>query len=236
MEPSRYPTRRTAALASSVLVLALALTGCGGGSGAGTSKHDVETVLAKAKKNFDKATGVHFTMTTDADPSGDAVLGADGKLTDQPAFEGTVKAKYKGFHVDVPVVSVDRKFYANLPFSGGFKQHDPSEFNAPDPADFIVTDKGFSAALRELQGAKQKSEKRQGSTIVTTYAGTLSGSLIASIVPSANPDKAYQAVVGIADDQLTTLKITGDFFDGDGDATFTLVFDDYNKVAKISAP
>jgi lipoprotein LprG len=233
MKPS---ARRTAAVASSVLVAVIALTGCGGSSGGGDKPADVESALRTAKENFDKATGVHFKLSTDADPSGDAILGADGKLTDQPAFEGTVKAKYKGFNIDVPVVSVDGTFYANLPFSGGFAKHDPSEFNAPDPADFIAKDKGFSGALLELQDAKKDGEKRSGSQIVTTYSATLSGALVHSIVPSANATKDFKAVVGIAEGKLTTLAITGDFFQDGTNATYKLVFDDYDKIAKISAP
>jgi lipoprotein LprG len=226
---------RTAMVVSSVLVAALALTGCGASSGGGDKPADVKSALATAKANFDKVTGVHFTLTTDADPSGDAILGADGKLTDQPAFQGTVKAKYKGFNVDVPVVSVDGQFYAKLPF-GGMEKHDPDEFNAPDPADFIAHDKGFSGALLELQGAKKDGEQRSGSKIVTTYSGILSGALVHSIVPSANADKTFKAVVGIAEGRLTTLAITGDFFEDGTTATYKLVFDDYDKIAKISAP
>lgn len=232
--PAR-PSRRTTALASGLLVVALALTGCGG-SGSTGSKQDVASALAKTKSNFDKASGVHFTMSTNAQPSGDAILGADGKLTDQPAFAGTVKANYKGFTIDVPVVAVDGDFYANLPFSRGFAKKDPKDFNAPDPAQFFADGKGFSGALAELQGAREDGQKREGSKILTRYSGKLSGALVHSIVPSADATKDFTAVVGIADDVLTTLAITGDFFADGTAATYKLVFDDYDKIAKISAP
>jgi lipoprotein LprG len=238
MTTSAGPSRRTALIAAGVLAVALALTGCGSSSGSGTASNPaaVKAALAKAKQNFDKATGVHFTMSTSAKPSGDAILGADGKLTNQPAFDGSAKVVYHGFTVDVPAISVGGKFYAKLPFTPGFEQHNPAEFSAPDPADFINPTKGISALLLQLTGTKLTGQTRQGKTIVTNYSGSLPGNLIAGIIPSANAKGTYQAVVGIADDQLTTLAITGDFFSGSGPATFNLVFDDYNKIAKISAP
>lgn len=231
-------SRRAAAIASGVLVAALAVTGCGGDDS--TTKSDpaaVTAALTTAKANFDQATGVHFTMTTEADPDGDAVLGAEGDLTNQPAFKGSVKVNYLGFKkVSADVISVGGRVYVDLPLPGGYSELDPATVGAPDPADFMDPDSGISGLLLKLTDPKQTDQVREGKKTVTTYSGTLSGDLVAGIIPSASKDTTYPTVVGIADDRLTTLSITGDFFDGSGDATFDLVFDRYGEIAQISAP
>lgn len=229
--------RRAALIASSVLVAALALTGCGGDDESAADSGSVTAALATAKQRFDDATGVHFTMSTAADPGGDAVLGAEGDLTNQPAFKGDVKVNYLGFkNVSVKAISVDGKVYVDLPLPGGYSELDPATVGAPDPADFMDPESGISGLLLKLADAKQTDQVREGKKTVTTYSGTLSGDLVAGIIPSASKNGVYPTVVGIADDELTTLKITGDFFGGSGDATFDLVFDSYNEIAQISAP
>jgi lipoprotein LprG len=237
---SRHPSsRRLFVLAAATLALAVPLAGCGGSSGGGGSKPaDITAVLTKAKNAFDAATSVHFTMATNSRPtSGDAVLGADGTLTHQPAFKGTVKVQISGFSADVPVVSVDGKVHAKLPLTPAYATINPGDYGAPNPADFADPSKGISGLLLDLKGAKQTGQQRNGNTVVTTYSGTLSGDLVKPIIPSASASGTYQTVVGI--DQtgvLTTLQVTGRFFTTTGDVTYNLVFGDYGKNVTISAP
>lgn len=226
---------RVAALGA-LVALTLPLAGCGGDEEKSTGD-DPRTVLAEAKERFDSASSVHFTMATKSEPKGDAVLGANGTLTHQPAFEGEVKAHYLGFDVDIPVVSVDGKVYAKLPLKSSYDVIDPSEFNAPDPADFADPGKGISGLLLELEGTEESGEVREGKEVLTTYSGTLTGDLVAPIIPSAAESSDYETVIGIdSDGRIATLKVTGDFFSGSGDVTYKLVFDDYGKKVEISKP
>lgn len=220
------------------LIATFALAGCGGDDEApAADPAAVTAALTAAKANFDQATGVHLRMTTAANPTGDAVLGAEGDLTNQPAFKGDVKVNYLGFKaVSAQVISVGGKVYVDLPLPGGYSELDPATVGAPDPADFMDPSTGISGLLLKLTDVKQTDTKREGKKTVTTYSGTLSGDLVAPIIPSASKDTSYATVVGIADGQLTTLSITGDFFDGEGAATFDLVFDRYGEIAQISAP
>lgn len=235
----RTPPRRTAFAAAGAVALMLALAGCGNDSekDAGSSE-DPSAALAAAKKNFDEASSVHFTMATKSKPTkGDAVLGAEGTLTHQPAFEGSVKALYLGITADIPLIAVDGKVFANIPFSGGFEEINPAEYSAPDPATFADPEVGISGLLTKLEDVENTGEKRQGRLVVTTYAGTLPGSLVAPIIPSADDAGTYRTVVGIDEDgRIATLQVTGDFFEGSGEVTYDLAFDEYDKSVTISAP
>ena len=228
---------RSIAVAGVLLALAVPLAGCGGGEAPakGASASDV---LAKAKKNFDDAKSVHLELSTDSRPSsGDAVLGAKGTLTHQPAFEGEVKVLISGFNADVPIIAVDGKVWAKLPLTPKYATIDPSEYGAPDPADFADTSKGISALLLKMKGLEEDGTERDGKQVLTRYSGTLDGSLVAPIIPSADDGSSYDTVVGVdQDSRIVTLEVTGEFFSGGGDETYQLTFDDYDKSVKITAP
>jgi lipoprotein LprG len=230
-------TRRTAALTGVVLALLLPVTACGG-SASSTDGKSVHDVLALAKKKFDEAKSVHLKLSTDSTPSkGDAVLGAEGTLTHQPAFEGKVTVVLGGFNADVPVVAVDGKVFAKLPLTPKYGEINPAEYGSPDPADFADPKKGISGLLLKLDGAKKGGQKRVGDQVLTTYTGTLTGDLVDPIIPSADEARSYRTAVGIdGDGRIVTLRVTGDFFAHDGDVTYDLVFDDYGKNVKITAP
>jgi lipoprotein LprG len=228
--------RRTAAL-SVVLAVLLPLSACGG-SDAATDGKSTKDVLALAKEKFDDTKSVHFTLSTKATPTkGDAVLGAEGSLTHQPAFEGQVTVVLGGFNADVPVVAIDDEVYAKLPLTPKYVPIDPGEYGAPNPADFADPDKGISGLLLELEDAKQDGQKRDGDQVLTTYTGTLTGDLVQPIIPSADDAGSYRTTVGIDESgRIITLRVTGDFFAHDGDVTYDLVFDDYDKDVEITAP
>jgi lipoprotein LprG len=235
----RPRTRSTLAVAATAVVLLASLTGCGGGSkGTDQSASAIQATLEKAKVNFDKASSVQFTMATGSTPtSGNAVLGANGTLTHQPAFKGNVKVLFSGFNTSIPVVSVGGKVYAKLPLTPSFSTIDPSEYGAPDPADFADPAQGISGLLLKLQGTKATGQQRDGKTVVTTYSGTLDGSLVAPIIPSADESGTYKTVVGIDDQgRIKTLSVTGDFFTGAGDVTYDLTFYGYGKNVTIKKP
>ena len=118
-----------------------------------------------------------------------------------------------------------------------FEVINPSEYGSPDPADFADPETGISGMLLRLDDPTRSGEIREGEKVLTTYTGSLRGSFVDPVIPSADADGTYQAVVGIDDeDQITTLQITGDFFSGGGDETYDLTFDDYGKAVPIAAP
>jgi lipoprotein LprG len=234
----RRATSQAVVVAAMVSALLPGLAGCGGEDSEPPKAEDPTKALASAKKQFDDAASVHLTLATASKPtSGDAVLGADGTLTHQPAFDGKVKVLLSGFNADVPIISVGGKVYAKLPLTPKYATIDPSEYGAPDPAAFADTSKGISGLLLKMENVEGAGEERVGKQVVSQYSGTLSGSYVAPIIPSADDSSTYDTVVGLDEDnRMVTLKVTGEFFEGGGDETYTIAFDDYDKSVKISAP
>ncbi|HET7683186.1 MAG TPA: LppX_LprAFG lipoprotein [Marmoricola sp.] len=221
-----------------VLLALLSATACGGDGGSRSKEEKPADVLAQAKQQFDEARSVHLTLSTDSKPTeGDAVLGADGTLTQQPAFEGSVKVLLSGFTADVPVTSVDGKVYAKLPLTPSYTRINPADYSAPDPADFVDPDAGVSALLTKLQDVGKGEPSRDGNRILTTYTGTLAGKLVKPIIPSASAGDTYATEVGIDQDgYIRTIEVTGEFFSGGGDETYQLNLDEYGEAVTVTRP
>ena len=225
---------RIAALVGA-LTLAAGLTGCGGGSG---SSESPSKALAAAKTTMDQAKSWHMVLSTDSTPSGDGVLKADGVGTHDPAaWKGKVDVLLKGIRATVPIVAVDEKIYAKLPFTLGYSTIDPSEYDAPDPAGFMDPDTGLSALLTKLEDPRSTGTARAGSKVVTTYGGDLDGTDVQRIIPSADAKGTYATTVNVdKEHEVTSVTVKGPFFAGSGDVTYTLDVDDYGQDVKITAP
>ena len=166
--------------------------------------------------------------------SDDVVVARIGK---PHGLRGEVTVQLSGFNADVPIVSVDGKVYAKLPLTPKYATIDPAEYSAPDPADFADPDKGISGLLLKMEGLTEEGTAREGKQVRTRFSGTLDGSLVAPIIPSADDAGSYDATVGVdQDDRMVTLEVTGEFFAGGGDDTYRIEFDDYDKRVKITAP
>ncbi len=237
---TRGAASRPLRLVALALVAGLLLAGCGGGGDSKKKAAPSPTqVMEKAKKLFDDASSVHLALKTDSQPPAGAngVLGATGDLTHAPAYEGDVKVVLSGLTATVPVTSVDGKVYAKLPLQTGYATINPDEYGAPDPADFADPDKGLSSLLTQLDGLEKGKQTRSGDQILTSYTGTLPGSAVKQIIPSARAGKTYQTQIGVDEKgYATTVKITGVFFSSGDDVTYDVKLSDYGKGVKIKAP
>jgi lipoprotein LprG len=221
-----------------VLGAALLVTGCGGGDKPKAAEKTPAEVMKIAKKHFDDASSVHIALSTESVPSsGNGVLGATGDVTHAPAFKGEVRAFISGFTATVPITSVGGKVYAKLPLQTKYAVIKPSAYGAPDPADFADPDNGISALLIKLEGLKKQGQSRSGGTILTTYSGTLPGSAVKKVIPSAVAKKTYKTLVGV-DEKGTaiTVKVTGPFFTGSDDVTYDVKLTGYGQGVTISVP
>ena len=238
--PGPAPVRTRVRVLVAVAAAALLLAGCGGGGSddAADEPTPAET-MAQAKTLFDEAQSVHLELSTDSTPEAgsNGVLGASGDITSAPAFEGEVKVVLLGVTATVPVTSVDGKVYAKLPLSTGYDTIDPTEYGAPDPADFADPDTGLSALLTQLKGLEKGPERRSGEQILTTYTGTLPGKAVQTVIPSAGAEETYATEVGVdADGYAVTVEVTGVFFDSTQDVTYDLELSKYGQDVEITAP
>jgi lipoprotein LprG len=232
------PGRVLLALAGT-LVSALLLSGCGGGSEDEPAEQTPAEVMEQAKKLFDDASSVRIELATDSTPpaGSNGVLGASGDLTQAPAFEGDVKVVFSGITATIPVTSVDGTVFAKLPLQTKYTRINPSEYGAPDPADFADPDKGLSSLLTQMEDLEKGEQTRSGEQILTSYTGTLSGAAVKEIIPSADAEGTYQAEVGIDDDGFArTVEVTGVFFSDGKDVTYDVEFSGYDQGAEITAP
>jgi len=238
---ARARTRsRVTPLLGVLLTAALLVSGCGGSDAEDEPKTKSPTeVMEQAKKQFDEASSVHVELATDSTPPSGAngVLGATGDITQAPAFEGDVKVVFSGLTATIPVTSVDGKVYAKLPLQTKYSPINPTEYGAPDPADFADPEKGLSSLLTQIEDLEKGKETRSGDQILTTYSGTLPGAAVKEIIPSADAKGTYETEVGIDEDgYATTVEVTGVFFSDGKDVTYDVKLSGYDQGVEITAP
>jgi len=227
--------RRTA-LPLALTAAAVLLAACGGSS---TKSESPTHAIAAAKKAFDTTSGVDVSLTGKDLPSNGALVSAAGTLTRAPAFDGKIAVKVLGTVAQVPVISVDDKVYAKLPLTVHWQTIDPSQYGVPDPASLIAPETGISRLLTDTTGLKSHGSERGGrdnKEILTTYAGTLPGSAVATIISSATGDFAVTYTLGDKD-RLEQAELTGHFYGTSQKAsTYVVTLDDYGVDKTIKAP
>ena len=231
----RMPARPLALLAAGAL---LVLTGCTEDA-APAEGETPEDVLAQAKQVLDDTSGIRLSLDADELPPGvSAVSGAEGVGTHAPAFDGTLDVVLAGSEFEVPVIAVDGTVYAQVPLVPGWQDVDPAEYGAPDPAQLMSTDAGFSSLLPATEGVEQGESVRGGENneeVLTEYTGTVPGDVVGNVIPSASGE--FDATYTITDGgELRTVVLTGVFYPDTSPMTYTIAISDYGSEPSISAP
>lgn len=231
------PRRRTrAALAVVALAAAFALSSCSGDDA--STDASPEDRLAAAKQQLDDTSGVNISLATDKLPPGvNGLLSAQGVGTHAPAFEGSLKVAASGITADADVVAVDDVVYAKLPFTTKFVKIDPADYGAPDPADLLSPEGGLSSLLTAAQDVEAGDEVRDGEAVLSEFTATVPGEAVAAVIPSASADADFDATFTLDDsDQLAEVVLTGPFYPGAGETTYTVRFAEYGTEKDIRAP
>jgi lipoprotein LprG len=221
-----------------VLVAGLLLvTGCSSGS---KSDGDPATRLKTAQHKLEDTSGVTISISTSDLPGGvQGLKSASGTVTDAPAFDGTLGVVTQIGSFSVPVRSVDGKVYAQIPLTPGWSPVDPSEYGAPDPAELLSADKGVPSLLAATQDPQSGKDIRGGTDnkeVLSTITGTVPASAVSAIIPSASGSDFDATYALTSDDELRQVALTGEFYSGHPENTYTLVLTDYGTSKDISAP
>jgi lipoprotein LprG len=234
MNTTRRRTR--AALAAAALVAPLLLASCSGADGA--PDRTPEEHLAAAKAALDDTSGVHIRLSTEKLPKGvNGLLSAEGIGTHGPAFDGGIKVASAGITADAAVIAVDGVVYAKLPFTTKFEEVDPADYGAPDPADLMSSEGGLSSLLTAAEGVEAGDPVRDGDVVLSKFTGTVPGDAVAAIIPSASASKDFAASFTLDDsDRLDQVVLTGPFYPGADEVTYTVSFDQYGVDKDIKAP
>lgn len=222
-----------------LLASAALLAGTGCTADTPEEQRSPEDVLSAAKQTLDETSGVSLTLAADELPAGvSGVTRAEGVGTHAPAFEGTLTVVLGGASVDVPVVALDGVVHAQLPLVPGWQEVDPDEYGAPDPAQLMSTDAGFSSILTAGEGVEAGESVRGGddnSEVLTEYTATVPGDVVGNVIPSAEGD--FDATFTVtAEDELREAVLTGVFYPGTEPMTYTIGLSDYGSEPTITAP
>jgi hypothetical protein len=215
------PLRRAALALLAVLLALPVLAGCSGGG----SKESASDLLARAKKTLDSTESLHFALDSTGAPSTGTVLtGGAGDIARPSSFQGTLKVLASGNTVNLKVVSVGGKVYAQLPFTPGYSVIDPAGFGFGDPGALLDPRTGISQLLTAAENPKLGDEKRVDGEVVREVTADLPGSLVQRLLTSKDPSKPVQARFSIATDsgQLRRAVLTGPFFTAGTNGTYTL--------------
>lgn len=234
--------RARPALALLAAVATVAVSGCAGG-GSDDSQAEGKSpdeVMAAAKQHLDETSGVNLKLSTDDEPKdGDYLASAEGTITTQPAFEGKVAGRVLGIPAsDIDVIAVDGDVWVDVPIQG-WTTYDPSKFCAPDPATLLDPDSGVSSVLTAATDLEAGDAERGGADndqILTPYTGTVPGDAIRAILPCSEGEE-FEATFRVDDEgYLRSAELTGEFFPGTDDITYTIDVQEYDVERDISAP
>lgn len=217
-----------------VAALGVVLTGC---SDTGSLSEDQAPAqrLSEAKQGFDEADYVGFRLETDELPPGlEGLLSAEGVGTHDPAFKGEVEVQ-TGFDVIAPLIAVDGDVYAELPFTG-WSELDPAVYGAPDPAGLMDRQSGISSLFTATRDLSQGDSERSGEDVLTNIDGTLPGETVKQVFPSSGTDDFAVTYTLTEHNDLDSVQISGPFYAGFADVTYTIDLDLDAESVEIKAP
>lgn len=234
---------RTRHLIPALLATGLLLGGCSGssdssdgGTAGDTSK--LAARLADAKTTIDDAETVSISLSTKNLPDDvTGLLSATGQGNHSPAFTGKVTVVTGGASLGADVIATGGKVYAKTGFLPDFTAIDPATLKAPDPADLLRTDGGITDILLKTDDLAEDGQSRDGKDVLTTIKGTLPGSLVQTIIPSAAADKTFTVVYRLDDDDaLRDATLTGQFYPTATKVTYTVALETSDAPVTIEAP
>lgn len=230
-------------LIPALLATGLLLSACSGSSdssdgGSQGGGDDLAARLAEAKKTLDGAETISISLSTKSIPDGvTGLLSAKGKGNHSPAFTGKVTVITGGASLGADVIATGGTVYAKTGFLPDFTAIDPETLKAPDPATLLKADGGITEILTSTEKLSEDGQSRDGKDVLTSIKGTLPGSIVSTIIPSASPSKDFAVTYRLDDDDvLRDATITGPFYPGGKSVTYVVALETSDTPVTIKAP
>ncbi len=224
------------------------LAGCSGGDDSGSDgggdTSALQARLSTAQQAIFDAPALDISLATQELPTGvNGLLSATGRgfqgaSTDEAAFTGEVNVTAAGTSVAAEVVAVDGIVYAKTGLTPVFLTLDPATLGAPNPSTLLGAEgEGLATILTETQDLADGGESREGRDVLTTITGTLPGSVIAEFLPTADADGSFPVTYRLTeDDTLADAEISGPFYPGGADVTYTVQLTANDDDSEITKP
>lgn len=196
--------------------------------------------LQKAGQELATSSGARLVLSSQDFPTGTSgIVGAEGVSNATPAFDGTLTVRIASTDFQVPVVAVDDTVWAQIPLTKGWSDIDPADYGAPDPSGLLGEEAGVGALLKateEIESGEAERGGKNNDEILTTYTGTIPGQVMRKVIPSSAGD-TFDVAYRIGEDgRLSSVDMTGIFYDGTKKMTYTLDVTDYGLDQTITAP
>lgn len=233
--------RTTRRVLPAALVAVLALTACSGddGDGGGETTTDPQAQLDTAADLLNEASSVTFTLEgADLPDDGTVVVGGEGVAVPPSSFEGEIRIRAGALPATIKIVSVDGRLWAQLPLTSGFDEVDAEELGFGDPGLLIDPDQGVSQLLTSGTEVTAGEQIRVDGDVYDQVESVLPGELVGQVLTIADPEADVQAVWALDSESghLRQATLTGPFYDGGEQQTYTVRLDDYDEPAEISTP
>jgi lipoprotein LprG len=215
------------------------LTGCGPDKSNPKVQRDLlKERLTEARAKIDDAKTINLSLSAKNLPDGTSgLLSATGSGNHNPAFKGNVKVVTGGATVTAEVVAVGSEVMAKPSFSPIFLKVDPASLKAPNPAALFETSVGFSQVLVETKGLKEGPKSRDGKEVLTTITGSLPGSVVRAILPSAKTTASFPVTYRLTEDnELRDASISGPFYPDVPNITYDLAVTTSSEPVSITLP
>jgi lipoprotein LprG len=186
----------------------LAATACSGGDSDEDTPDDLAARLEAARATLDDAESLQIRLVTDSLPDNiEGLVEADGVGNHEPAFEGTVVVATNS------VGQIDAEVVSV-------------------PGDIVV-----SSWLTATEGLQEDGQTRDGEDVLTAVIGQLPGTVVQSLIPSADESADFAVEYRITDDDaLRSAAITGPFYPDGADVTYDLEVEPSSEPVDIVLP
>ena len=124
------------------------------------------------------------------------LLSATGQGNHSPAFKGKVKVVTGGSTLNADVVAAEGKLKAKTSFAPIFLKIDPASLQGARPGRPPRRRDGVTQILVQTKSLKDGDKSRDGSDVLTTITGTLPGSVVRTIIPSADATATFAVTTG----------------------------------------